>query len=216
MRQLAFPQKITGSFKGPEVNSQNCEPVPNITNQYPILGISVQGMIKRYVAQLCRHSGSLKELVSHIKASWPETKGTIHIDAWREVTQVDVFAIRVKALGEQTEPDNSANRLFFLDPGGYKPGQFDEYHYKMLIPAANASAAIKQAKSSAFYLHTGFKGAVSHIDDKYGIDVDDVHDVADILPACFKEQYERSIEPAATAEETDAIHLGFLQLWKIP
>ena len=36
---------------------------------------------------------SLKELVPYIIQFWPEAKGKIHIDAWREVTQVNGFDI---------------------------------------------------------------------------------------------------------------------------
>jgi hypothetical protein len=38
-----------------------------------------------------------------------------------------------------------------------------------------------------FLQHCGFKGAgVSHIDDKYGIDVDDLYKVTDILDSQLK------------------------------
>lgn len=45
------------------------------------------------------------------------------------------------------------------------------------------------AKETAFYLHTGFEGAISHIDDKYGLDVDDLYEIYDILPVADKEKY---------------------------
>ena len=38
---------------------------------------------------------SLKEAVPHIKNFWPQG-GTIHIDAWREVTCIDGFKISIK------------------------------------------------------------------------------------------------------------------------
>ena len=38
---------------------------------------------------------SLKELIPKMKAFWPEAKGKIHIDAWREVTVVDNCIIEV-------------------------------------------------------------------------------------------------------------------------
>ena len=48
--------------------------------------------------------------------------------------------------------------------------------------------ATKKAKATSFYKHYGFKGATSHIDDKFGIDVDDIFNVADILSAELKEK----------------------------
>lgn len=38
---------------------------------------------------------SLKDLVPDMIAFWPEAKGFIHIDSWREVTQVDGFSIEI-------------------------------------------------------------------------------------------------------------------------
>jgi len=145
---------------------------------------------------------SMKHLIPDMKAFWPEAKGKIHVDAWREVTNVNGHAISVIPLNGITEAnDNKALDLFFLNLGGYKPGEFEEYHYKMLSVAADTAAAIKEAKQTAFYKHTGFKGATSHIDDKYGIDIDDIHPVKDILSEACKQQYRLFIseeqEPAS-------------------
>lgn len=159
-------------------------------------------------------AGSLKELIPHIKGAWPEAKGKIHIDAWREVNHVDEFRITVKQRSEQAVAEEPVNRLFFINLGGYKPGEFDEFHYKMLVAATNSSEAIKASKRTAFFKHTGFKGAPSHIDDKYGVDVDDVYNVAEILPAVFKDQYELELIPQQEASEPDVIHLGYLPLGK--
>jgi hypothetical protein len=84
----------------------------------------------------------------------------------------------------------------------------------MIIAAENKSIAIKKAKLSAFYLHTGFKGAESHIDDKYGIDVDDIYNIEDILPEHIKKHFKISItENNKTAK--DKWHIGYTNLSKI-
>jgi hypothetical protein len=44
-------------------------------------------------------------------------------------------------------------------------------------------------KNNFFYKHCGFKGAESHLDEKYGIDIDDSYKVVDILPEEFKALY---------------------------
>lgn len=118
---------------------------------------------------------TVKDLVPEIKAFWPEAKGNIHVDAWREVNLVNGYRVRVvpreAAAGV---PEEGADKLFFLNLGGYKPGEFDEFHYKMLAVAKDQGDAAKQARQTAFYKHTGFKGAASHIDDKFGVDVDEL------------------------------------------
>ncbi len=154
---------------------------------------------------------SLKELIPSMKSFWPEAKGQIHIDAWREVTAVDDFKIEVNAKGTSTE---SNSQLFFINLGGYKENEFEEYHYKVLAVGATLSEATKKAKSTAFYKHFGFKGAISHIDDKFGIDVDDVFNVKEILSPTFTEQFELQITPTENPIE-DALHIGYLKIDKI-
>ncbi len=152
---------------------------------------------------------SLKDLLPAIRTFWPEPP-KIHIDAWREVTEVDGFAIRLLPK-KSDQVQIKDHRLFFLNLGGYKENEFEEYHYKMLVVAKDKSEAIKQAKGSAFYKHTGFTGADSHIDDKYGVDVDDLYEIEEILPSSIKEKYFVGIE-TADGLLRDEWHLGYTKL----
>jgi hypothetical protein len=156
---------------------------------------------------------SLKELIPQMKAFWPEAKGKIHIDAWREVTVVDDFSIEIVLKNSTSKP--IFENLFFINLGGYKENEFEEYHYKILTIAENLSCASKNAKATTFYKHGGFKGAMSHIDDKYGIDVDDIYNVADILSAQHKESFSLKTTKIKTAFEQDHLHIGYLKLDKI-
>ena len=154
---------------------------------------------------------SIKEIIPHIESFWKDG-GKIHIDAWREVTEVDGNTVTV--VKKSTTDNIVSSKIFFLNLGGYKSGEFEEYHYKMLAVAEKKSDAIKQAKATAFYKHTGFKGAASHIDDKYGIDVDDIYEITDILPSEIKSAFELKITPSKKAKK-DEWHLGYLNLNKI-
>jgi hypothetical protein len=87
----------------------------------------------------------------------------------------------------------------------------EEYHYKLLSIAKDKAAAITTAKQTVFYLHTGFKGATSHIDDKYGVDVDDVYEIKEILLKQLKDKYVISIQPG-TSLPKDELHIGYLKL----
>ena len=156
---------------------------------------------------------SIKELVPEMIAVWPEAHGKIHVDAWREVNIVDGYKIEVAEKGSSLLIKEKA-RLFFLNLGGYKENEFEEYHYKMLVAAQDKGEAIKQAKATAFYKHTGFKGATSHIDDKYGVDVDDVFEIVDILPKHVKDKYH--IVLIKTQDEVvDKMNLGYFMLEKL-
>lgn len=154
---------------------------------------------------------SLKELLPEMNAFWPEAKGRIHIDAWREVTAVDGFSIGIVA--RETFTGNE-NQLFFINLGGYKQHEFEEYHYKILTVTPTLAAATKKSKETAFYRHYGFKGATSHIDDKYGIDVDDIYEVEDILGSHLKEKYGLKITEDPNAPE-DKLHIGYLKISKL-
>ncbi len=68
----------------------------------------------------------------------------------------------------------------------------------MLTFAENLGIASKNAKVTTFCKHGGFKEATSHIDDKYGIDIDDIYNVADILSEHYKESYSLKIKKVKT------------------
>ena len=155
---------------------------------------------------------SLKELIPSMKAFWPEAKGKIHIDAWREVTLVDSHTIEVLPKNKNTI---SENNLFFINLGGYKENEFEEYHYKVLAVAETLVEASKKAKATTFYKHCGYKGATSHIDDKYGIDIDDVFNVKEILSPIFKDNFEISITKNESNLQEDILHIGYLRIDKI-
>jgi hypothetical protein len=155
--------------------------------------------------------GSLSDVKKDIIDFWKEANGKIHIDGWREVNSVDGYKIEVAS---KDNASTQSEKLFFINLGGYKQNEFEEYHYRMLTVAADKGIAIQKGKQTAFYKHTGFEGATSHIDDKYGIDVDDIYEIEDILPSYLKEQYSIQITKAENGEE-DEIHLGYLKIDKL-
>lgn len=153
---------------------------------------------------------SIKDLVPDIIAFWPEAEPKLHFDAWREVKNVNGYHVTISLAGENET--NSPARLFFINLGGYKAGEFEEFHYKMIVAANNKSEAIQLAKSTAFFRHTGTRGATAHIDDKYGIDVDDLYEIKDIIPASAKKKYRISVTPSNEELPEDEIHLGYFKL----
>jgi len=154
---------------------------------------------------------SIKELLPEIQAFWPEAKGKIHVDAYRVVKKVGDFKVEVIDRGEG---ETELRSLFFMNLGGYKKDEFEELHYKVLVVANQKAAAIQEAKKTAFYKHVGFKGATSHIDDKFGVDVDDIFEIKDILSATTREKFALRYTPAEDLPE-DEIFLGYLPLSKI-
>ena len=154
---------------------------------------------------------SVKSLVPQMIAFWPEAKGQLHIDAWREVSMVDGFEIKIVDKKSQSENDE---KLFFINLGGYKENEFDEFHYKLLLVSPSLSDATKKAKQTAFYKHYDFPGAVSHIDDKYGIDVDDIYKVEEMLNSELKANFQLQITKSEI-ELSDTLHIGYIPLSKL-
>jgi Domain of Unknown Function (DUF1543) len=151
---------------------------------------------------------SLAELKPAMQQFWPGAQ--LHIDAWREVTNVDGHKIEVVS---KRDVNDNGNHLFFLNLGGYKQNEFDEFHYKMLVVAPDKGMAVKAATQTAFYKHVSLPGnGTSHIDDRYGVDVDDVFKIADILPLNQKEKYSIIISNNSTASfQQDELHLGYVK-----
>lgn len=152
---------------------------------------------------------TLADLRAQMIAFWPEADGQIHIDAWREITSVDEYKIEIVAKGGAPEVQRS---LFFINLGGYKENEFEEYHYKVLTIADTLAKAQKNSTKTAFYKHCGFEGAPSHIDDEYGVDVDDLYNVEDILHPTLKEKYSLKINKPQVAITEDQLHIGYVKL----
>ncbi|HYC29281.1 MAG TPA: DUF1543 domain-containing protein [Chitinophagaceae bacterium] len=151
-------------------------------------------------------ANNLPELKPSILNFWPEANEKIHIDAWREVNYVDNHLIT-----PILQPQQPGNKLFFLNLGGYKPNDFEEYHYKVLTVADGQTAAIATAKRTLFFKHFDIPNGHSHIDDKYGIDVDDLYNVEDILP---QGSYHLQVTPDNSGMQ-DELHIGYLKLSKL-
>ena len=153
-------------------------------------------------------ASELRDLIPAFESFWPEAKGKLHVDGWREVQHVNGYRVelvpREKALPQQI-------KLFFINLGGYKPGEFEEFHYKMLVAAPTKAEAVREAKQTAFFKHTGFAGANAHIDDQYGVDVDDVMEVEEILAPELRERYALKFSHIPSLAE-DVLQLGYFKL----
>lgn len=168
-----------------------------------VLGCKPQGRNTEQHDVFFGIGNSLKDLLPQIEAFWPDA-GKIHIDSWRTVCVVDDFEITVIPKNSAT---TTTKKLFFLNLGGYKPDDLEEYHYKFLAVANDKAEAINKAKKSAFFLHNNS----THVDDKYGVDVDDIYEIEDILPPAVKQNFTLHIKLNSNLPE-DKLNVGYLKL----
>ncbi len=155
---------------------------------------------------------NLQSLIPQLKAFWPEAANTMHVDAYRIIKYVDGYEVMI--LPKNTKKKSEA-QLYFINLGGYKPNEFEEFHYKMVVAATIKAIAIQQSKSTTFYKHTGFAKATSHVDDKYGIDVDDIMDIGEILHKDLKNKYTIVLKKVTKPFVEDSMHLGYFKMSKI-
>ena len=189
-------------------------------------------------------ANSLSETIESVNQHWPEVKNNWHLDAWREVKRVGDYQILLStdslskdglskdnALADNifaddrvdNKLDSHGKQLYFVNLGGYLPGQFEEFHYKTLVVAETLGKATAQVKKTAFYQDYTFDNvdiaksgvATSHVDDKHQLDLDDIHCVADLLP----KDVALTIQPLTEHEKNqlpdDALHIGYLSLKQI-
>lgn len=162
---------------------------------------------------------SIKELIPQMRAFWPEAGASLHMDGWREVNMVGGYDVKVlprtqSFLTAEHAPPVSPEKLFFINLGGYQTGKLEEQHYTVLSIKKDRAQAVQEAKKTIFFKSNTIKGANSHIDEKYGIDVDDIYKIEDILSPALKSLYKIEITPGSVLAE-DQIHLGYFRLEKL-
>ena len=189
-------------------------------------------------------ANSLSETIESVNQHWPAVKNNWHLDAWREVKRVGDCQILLSknslskdgwskdnALADNifaddrvdNKLDSHGKQLYFVNLGGYLPGQFEEFHYKTLMVAETLGKATAQVKKTAFYQDYTFDNvdtaksgvATSHVDDKHQLDLDDIHCVADLLPNDVALTIQPLTEPEKNQLPYDALHIGYLSLKQI-
>lgn len=189
-------------------------------------------------------ANSLSETIESVNQHWPAVKNNWHLDAWREVKRVGDYQILLskqslskdglskdKALADNifaddrvdNKLDSQGKQLYFVNLGGYLPGQFEEFHYKTLVVAETLGKATAQVKKTAFYQDYTFENvdiaksgvATSHVDDKHQLDLDDIHCVADLLPKDVALTIQLLTEHEKNQLPDDALHIGYLSLKQI-
>lgn len=174
-------------------------------------------------------ANSLSETIESVNQHWPAVKNNWHLDAWREVKRVGDYQILLskESLSKDERVDNKLDshgkQLYFVNLGGYLPGQFEEFHYKTIVVAETLGKATAQVKKTAFYQDYTFDNvdtaksgvATSHVDDKHQLDLDDIHCVADLLPNDVALTIQPLTEPEKNQLPDDALHIGYLSLKQI-
>ena len=115
---------------------------------------------------------------------------------------------------EKTDTEQE-NQLYFINLGGYKRGAFAEFHEQHLMVGTSMGEVVKRVKKTEFYRTMGFEKATSHIDDKYGVDIDDIFRVNDILPDDMKAHYSIVLEKSDAENQENILDVGYFKIDKL-
>lgn len=155
---------------------------------------------------------SVRDCIPALQNFWPDAIN-LHIDCWREVTNVNGYAVKVFPKTPKRDL-GSGLFLYFINLGGYRNGEFEEFHFREIVAAPNLLEAVKLAKKTPFYKQYGFKGAVAHIDNKYGVDVDEIYPVEEMLAEPDKSHFSIVVSNELTSVP-DTLHLGYTTISKL-
>ncbi|MGA7722666.1 MAG: DUF1543 domain-containing protein [Ignavibacteriaceae bacterium] len=111
----------------------------------------------------------LKYLLTDMKAFWPGVD--LHIDGYMALNYIGEFKFEFLPKTGTTSVHEEVPKLYFINLGGYKNPELEEYHKKFLIVANSLAEAVSKVKEDPFYLEGQNKSADrSHVDDKEAID----------------------------------------------
>ena len=173
---------------------------------YVILGATPKGRNIEQHDVFFGIAENFDDLIPEMKNFWKDAK--IHVDCYQEVQFADSYEVHIVP----KKNENSEYQLFFINLGGYKLGHFEEFHEQHLMVGKSLSDVIKRVKQTDFYKTMGFANAVSHIDDKHGVDIDDIYNVNDLLSEISKEKYSIILEKSETENQENVMKIGYLKI----
>lgn len=175
---------------------------------YVLLGATPKGRNTEQHDVFFGIAENVYDLKKDIHAFWKEANGKIHMDGYVEVNFVDGYEVCIVE-----KIDNKGNdHLYFMNLGGYDPGVFQELHQQLLMVGNSVSSVIKRAMKTDFFKEMSFKNAASHIDDHYGVDIDDLSKVDDLLSTSMKEKYSIILEKSSEEIQENPTKIGYFKL----
>ncbi len=102
----------------------------------------------------------IEETYFDLISKWFGIPDRLHIDSWVELSYVDGYKITLSQL-----KNNSNNKLYFINLGGYEPKKFEELHESKFMVGRDKKNIKTRAKESML---VGLEQV--HTDDLYDVD----------------------------------------------
>jgi hypothetical protein len=111
---------------------------------------------------------SIEDTYERLMDKWFGDPLRMHIDSWLELHQVDGYRVLLRQ-----EPSKGNEKLFFINLGSYRPGEFTELHANAFLVGRDEQEVKQRAQRDLL------RGTDSvHTDDLF--DVDDCLNVAEV------------------------------------
>lgn len=107
-----------------------------IGGEYPGANIEIHDV--RFVV-----ASSIEQTHDELRRQWWGVPASLHIDCWAEIVHADGYDVSLRV-----EPFEGPERLYFVNLGGYEPGEFAERHRNLFVVAGNETKAKSRALKS--------------------------------------------------------------------
>ncbi len=139
---------------------------------------------------------SIEDTYPSLAKKWFGNLHQFHIDSYVELQNIDGFQIQIS----KTAPEEpSSKRLYFINLGAYKPGEFTEYHQSAFYVADSPPEAVRRAKSELCQglqtIHKDDVVVLDRVNNPVEFDVDDVLELKEV------DAYYISLTPATSSEQ---------------
>jgi hypothetical protein len=142
---------------------------------------------------------NIEETYPLLAKKWFGNLQGFHIDSYIELQNIDGYKIALtKNLPrEESSKEESSKKLYFINFGAYKQGEFTEYHQSAFYIADSAPEAIKRAKSELCQgletIHKDDVVLLDRVSNSLDFDVDDVMEIKQV------DEYHVSLTPVTSS-----------------
>lgn len=124
---------------------------------------------------------SIEETYPLLAKKWFGNLQGFHIDSYVELRNVDGYKIE---LSQDPSKGDSLKKLYFINLGAYKPGEFTEYHQSAFYVADSSPDAVRRAKSELCQglqtIHKDDVVLLDRVSNPVDFDVDDVLELQEV------------------------------------
>jgi hypothetical protein len=137
---------------------------------------------------------TIEETYSLLVKKWFGNSQQFHIDSYIELQNIDGYHLALT----RDPKENSSKKLYFINLGAYKPGEFTEYHQSAFYVADSAPDAVRRAKTELCQglqtIHKDDVVLLDRVSNPIDFDVDDVLELRQV------DEYYISLTPTTSTD----------------